>query len=424
MDEVRENRPRRKVREGTPDPPMSNQPGAGRSITETAASAVSDDLASGQLVIGTARWILVLAGMVLAIWNPGPLGELRIEIAVILLLAVANFYLYTQILTNHDTLNLVVYGASAADLAVVTMLIIAVGAPSSNLYIFYFPAILGLSVVFRTNITARYTGATMFVYAIIALNVPVESGSELRAIVIRVLMLAAVAVCGNIYQRIERNRRLTAFEAGGAPGHPQIEAREELEDVFFGQRVMIWARWFVIIGGSIVAITAATTTSEITADILPMIGLLALNFYLHWRYLMEQPANRAIIVAASLIDLGVVTAMVAAWQGQTGLQSTLFVLYYPILVAFAFVLPRRLTVIFTVLSLVAYTAVCLLVHPAIIGSTADLKNLVMRLITLAAVGALGTYYWRIQRDRRRASAGRNRRGPALESLLRSAAESR
>ena len=35
--------------------------------------------------------------------------------------------------------------------------------------------------------------------------------------------------------------------------------------------------------------------------------------------------------------------------------------------------------------------------------TFDAETLVARLVTLAAVGSLGTYYWRIQQDRRRAA---------------------
>jgi hypothetical protein len=421
VDDVRATRPRRKVREGPPELAISDVPVAGRSFRETAASPVSDDLASGQLVIGTARWILVFAGILLALWNPGPLGALRIEISVILLLAVANFYLYTQIVTNRHTLNLVAYGASAADLVVVTLLILAVGGSMSNLYIFYFPAILGLAVVFRADITAIYTGATMIVYAIIALNAPVESGSALRAVVIRVLMLAAVAVCGNMYQRIERDRRRSAANASRDHQERRSEAQEELEDVFFGQRVIIWARWFVIVAVSIVAITAATTTNEITTDVLPVIVLLAINFYLHGRYLLEKPGNRALVVVASLVDLIIISAIVATWHGESGLQSFLFVLYYPILVTFAFVLPRRLTVLYTLLCLVAYSAVCLATDSAIVESVPDLKSLVMRLITIAAVGSLGTYYWRIQRDRRRAAVVGDQQGLPTKRQRNSAA---
>jgi hypothetical protein len=390
------------ISDEAPDPALTEVKSQRRSLKEVVTSPVSEDLASGQIVIGTARWILVVAGLLLALWNPAGLGELRVEIAVILILAVANFYLYTQILTDRASLNLVVSGASAADLAVVTLLILAVGASTSGLYIFYFPAILALAVAFRTDVTAVYTGATILVYAMIALNGPTESASADRVVLIRVLMLTGVAVCGSVFRHIERSRRLAGAESSGDREASRTEAQEELEDVFFGQRVIIWARWFIIVAGAIYALTAATTTQEITAHILPVVVLLAINFFLHGRYLVEKPANRALVVAASLVDLILVSMIVATWQGRNGLDNFLFVLYYPILVAFAFVMPRRLTAAYTLLNLIVYGAVCVGSNPAIVGDAADLKSLVMRLITLAAVGGLGTFYWRIQRNRRRA----------------------
>jgi hypothetical protein len=51
----------------------------------------TDDLAHGQSVLITARWILVGAGLILALWNPEAIGELRIQIGLILALAAANF---------------------------------------------------------------------------------------------------------------------------------------------------------------------------------------------------------------------------------------------------------------------------------------------------------------------------------------------
>jgi hypothetical protein len=68
-----------------------------------------------------------------------------------------------------------------------------------------------------------------------------------------------------------------------------------------------------------------------------------------------------------------------------------------VLLAFAFVLPRRLTVIFTAATAATYAAICI---PDVTSITSA-KVLVLRLVTLAATGALGTFYWRIQRDRRR-----------------------
>jgi hypothetical protein len=187
-------------------------------------------------------------------------------------------------------------------------------------------------------------------------------------------------------------------------------AQEAAEDIFFGQSVMIWARWFVILAGAVLTLWTADTIAEITVNTLFIVVLMAMNFFLHGRYLTERPANRTLLLAISLLDLAAITAIVGAWQDQVGLQSQFFVFYYPVVLAFAFVMPPRLTVGYTAAALAAYAAACLLA--AGVPGTSELKLLVMRLITLASMGGLGTYYWRIQRKRRRESRG----ATALEKL--------
>jgi hypothetical protein len=179
--------------------------------------------------------------------------------------------------------------------------------------------------------------------------------------------------------------------------------REAAEDVFFGQVVTIWARWFLIGAGTIFFLWTAKGSTELALGVVPIAGLMVMNFYLHGRYFLERPSNVAQITTASAIDVALVSAIVLLWHsssvaGLTGLASPFFIFYYPVLLAFAFVLPRRLTVVFTSATAAAYAAVCL----PDVASITSAKVLVLRLATMAAMGGLGTFYWRIQRDRRRA----------------------
>src|ERR1700682_1271667 len=116
-------------------------------------------------------------------------------------------------------------------------------------------------------------------------------------------------------------------------------AQEHAEDIFFGQVVMIWARWFFILAGIILTLWTATSTNEITLSVLFVVALMAMNFFLHGRYLIEKPANGRLILAAAVLDLIIITAIVASWGGQNGLRSQFFIFYYPVLLAFAFVFP-------------------------------------------------------------------------------------
>ena len=193
---------------------------------------------------------------------------------------------------------------------------------------------------------------------------------------------------------------------------PRSLAQEAAEDVFFGQVVMIFARWFVILGGVILMLWSATTVQELSSTVPFVVALMAMNFFVHGRYLLERPANRTLLIALSFLDLAIITGIISIWKGQVGLRSEFFVFYYPVLAAFAFVFPPKLSLAFAAAALGAYTAVVFLSDPALAYRPVDLEVFAVRLITMATMTFLGTYYWRVQRNRRRAAAPRAER-PAV-----------
>jgi hypothetical protein len=188
-------------------------------------------------------------------------------------------------------------------------------------------------------------------------------------------------------------------------------AQEAAEDLYFGQTVILWARWCVVIGATIAALWSATTPHELSTRILLGIGLMAINVVLHGRYLVARPANYALLALAAGADLAIVTAIVGFWDPR-GLGNPYFVFFYPLLFAVALVFPPLLATAYGLVALVLYGGVCLSAGGGIEAS-AELKQVVMRLITMAATVGLGAFYWRIQRDRRRTAQARQR--AALEA---------
>ena len=186
--------------------------------------------------------------------------------------------------------------------------------------------------------------------------------------------------------------------------------RESAEDVFYGQVVINWARWFVIAAGVILVMTLTSTPAELTVGIIPIVGLMVVNFYLHGRRLAQNPANRGLIAISSLLDLALITTVIAIGPhpAETGLGSQFYVAYFPVIAAFGFVMPRRLTVAYTLVAMVAYAATTLLVNTQIVNgsqlSWVDFESLVTRLIAMAAVGGLASFFWRVQRNRRRSAS--------------------
>lgn len=183
----------------------------------------------------------------------------------------------------------------------------------------------------------------------------------------------------------------------------RTKAQETAEDIFFGQVVIIWARWLIIFAAAILILWSATTVGELAGKILTVVALMGINFFLHGRYLVERPANPSLLLVISLLDLVIISTVALLWPAQRGLDSPFFVLYYPMLLAFAFVFPPRITAVYTLLALMIYASAGLLADPGFIFDGEGLETLATRLITLASMSALGAYYWRIQRDRRRSA---------------------
>src|SRR3979409_292608 len=88
-----------------------------------------------------------------------------------------------------------------------------------------------------------------------------------------------------------------------------------LEDVFFGQSVILWARWSVILAGAVLVLWTSSTVDQLTRTFPFFLALMAMNFFLHGRYVMGRPLNRAVVVAASVADLVLITAIVVFWPG-------------------------------------------------------------------------------------------------------------
>jgi len=173
----------------------------------------------------------------------------------------------------------------------------------------------------------------------------------------------------------------------------------EQEDLFFGQSVILWARWSVIVAGIALVLWTSTDVGLLTRTMPFFLVLMAINFFLHGRYVMGSPLNRTAVTVASVVDLILITAIIVLWPGDHGLNNQFFVLYFPVVFAFALVFTRKIEAAYTVLAIVMYAGACLFTGTVPFDLGGQDKVLVMRIIVIAAMGFLGNYYFRIQRDR-------------------------
>ncbi|HLZ73047.1 MAG TPA: hypothetical protein VKV26_24350 [Dehalococcoidia bacterium] len=185
--------------------------------------------------------------------------------------------------------------------------------------------------------------------------------------------------------------------------------RDRQEDLFYGQLAVIVARWFTIGAGIVLALWSTSDVAALPAPVALMVGLTALNFFAHARYLAKRPLNGTMVAATVVIDLAVVLVAVAVWSlgAGRGLSNPFFVCLYPSLLALALVFPPRLSLPGAGLAVLAYAAIALLAGPGVHGLQAQ-KDLAERLLTLGATAGLGAFYWRLQRQSER-QANRSRR---------------
>jgi hypothetical protein len=185
-------------------------------------------LAESQMVIIIARFVLVAACLLLILMDARTAKTVsfavsRFEIIVVMLLAVSNFYLVSQVMTKRKTQELVLYGMSLADLAVISMVVIVQGGFSSGTYIFYFPAMLSFALAFPTLELYLFLTGTVSIYGFISLISLGSNVDNLETLMVRILMLTAVAVCGNRFAQIERSRRAAILSKQFAAQQPQPE---------------------------------------------------------------------------------------------------------------------------------------------------------------------------------------------------------
>ena len=169
------------------------------------------DLMGGQGILVTARWILVGAGLLLALWNPDALGELKVEIGLILALAVANFFLHVQMLKEQPPRKWVAYLASGADILAITAIVFVSGGADSGLYTFYFPALIAIAVAFPVGASLVLSAGAIGLYGLVLSTG--MGGSDDPLLVVRLVMMVAIVACGVVYRSIERDRRREAGES-------------------------------------------------------------------------------------------------------------------------------------------------------------------------------------------------------------------
>jgi len=215
--------------------------------------AALGDLLVGQTVVVYTRWVLVVSALVVALWNPGPIHELRVQVMAIVLLVGANFYLHAQLLVARPGIaRELVYASSGADLVVIAAIVVSQGGFSSQNYSFLYrqfsrwrcrspfrsasatpwPPPRGMPPSLRYQRERRRMPCPRFFIRVLAV---VAVGGVRRAVPQHRTGTRNRIRAGRRAARLIRSREVEM-------NHVQILAREAAENLFFGQQVIIVAR--------------------------------------------------------------------------------------------------------------------------------------------------------------------------------------
>src|SRR5256885_9239151 len=92
-------------------------------------------------------------------------------------------------------------------------------------------------------------------------------------------------------------------------------AQADQEDVFFGQTVIMWARWSVIVAGIMLVLWTSTNVSLLTQTMPFFLVLMAGQLFLHRPHVLGGPLQPTVRPVGSGIELVLITARVGPWAG-------------------------------------------------------------------------------------------------------------
>ena len=106
--------------------------------------------------------------------------------------------------------------APSTDLAAITMALFLSDGFENRYFVFYYPALLGLSLMFRRRVSFSVLGVVMALYVTIALTVSPTLDTDLKdekVLFIRLVTMLGVVVAGTLIAAWERTRRREAVAA-------------------------------------------------------------------------------------------------------------------------------------------------------------------------------------------------------------------
>ena len=176
----------------------------------------------------------------------------------------------------------------------------------------------------------------------------------------------------------------------------------------YAARVSVWGRWFIaLVSAFEIAYRPDFWYPDDWGYVLLMVPLVAINGLVHFRLWTNRTVTWRWMLLLSAMDIALATSSISVGPG---LDSYVFVAYYPALALFAVVFTSlRLSLAWTTMTAVAHALVCWRVGVGLDLDAGDEKVLLGRLAAMYALVLCVSLITRFERMRRQAAVDRERK---------------
>lgn len=197
--------------------------------------AIFEDYRSSQQVAVVVRWFVLVTWLVLINYN-GDEAALPALNAMGGVLIGLNAYVHWRILIGRPITWPYVLVLSLMDLSVITAGIMMTSRFENTFFIFYYPALLGVALIFRRRVSFAMVAVVAAVYA--GMSVTMEPGLDTSVLfdgdenrlTLRLISMFAIVVAANLMTRLERERRREAVSAERERLEENVRLQRRAED--------------------------------------------------------------------------------------------------------------------------------------------------------------------------------------------------
>ena len=195
--------------------------------------AVFDDFRYSQRIAVTVRWVILGAWLFLLNYRNPDISQLVTLNGLGMTLAVLNGYVHWRIWRGRPVSRGYVLALSSMDLVVITVGIAATTGFANTYFVFYYPALLGIPLVFSSRrLSFLVTGVVAIAYAAISIflepGVDVDEREE-AVLITRIVIMFGVVMAANLLARIERTMRREAVAAERERSHENLELQKKAQ---------------------------------------------------------------------------------------------------------------------------------------------------------------------------------------------------